>query len=73
MPVFSKYGDVDKVKQDSKTVFEILNRQGATFIIDVLSEHTGETANMFTLSENDRALILKSLVNELEESLKERL
>jgi hypothetical protein len=69
----SKYGDTAKVKEDSKVIFSILDRQGADLIIDALAEYTATSANKFNLSPSDRSMTMIALVDSLEASLKERL
>lgn len=71
--VTCKYGDKAKVKTDAKTIFDILDRQGADFILDTLAEYTATAANKFNLSGSDRAMTMIALVDKLEEALKERL
>lgn len=71
--IVTKYGDIEKVKHDVKTLNEILDRQGSIILIDVISEHAGTTANKFKLNEADRMNILNNLINDLRESLQERL
>ncbi len=71
--IINKYGDTDNVKNDVKTLHEILARQGSQLLIDVVSESAGTNANRFKLSESDRSMLIASLVDSLEESLKERL
>lgn len=71
--IINKYGDPDNVKNDVKTLINIINRQGDTLLIDCIAEHAGKTANKFRLSESDRTMIMISLVDQLEEALKERL
>lgn len=71
--IVSKYGDVDSIKNDVKLLNEILSRQGNSLLLDVIAEHAGNTANKFKLLPSDRSMLMISLVDELEESLKERL
>jgi hypothetical protein len=71
--IMSKYGDVENVKQDVKTLREILARQGSSLLIDVIAEVCGETANKFQFHSSDRAMTMIALVDELESALKERL
>lgn len=71
--VIFKYGDIDKVSLDSARLVDIINRQGTTLLIDLISENAGRTANRLKLSESDRENLIKSLTNELNEALKERL
>jgi hypothetical protein len=71
--ITAKYGDVEQVKNDVKTLNEILGRQGSSLLIDVIAECAGETANKFKFHSSDRAMTIVSLVDELENALKERL
>lgn len=69
----SKYGDIENVKADAKTVNEILDRQGSSFLLDLVAEHSGRCAIKFSMSQHERETLVKSLVDELKESLLERL
>lgn len=71
--ITTKYGDLDRVKADAVTLREILSRQGSSLLIDVIAECAGETANKFNFHSSDRCMTLIALVDELKESLKERL
>ncbi len=71
--IVNKYGDIDNVKRDVKTIAEILSRQGSSLLIDVLAESTGDTANKFKFHSSDRAMTRIQLVDELDEALRERL
>ena len=71
--IISKYGDIDKVSIDSHRIFEIIDRQGSTLLIDLIAEHAGRTANKFKFAPSDRAMTRIALVDELDEALKERL
>jgi hypothetical protein len=71
--IVNKYGDKDKVKQDIKVLNDIIDRQGDALLIDCIAEHAGKTVNMFNLGSVDRKNLIEVLVNELRESLKERL
>ena len=68
-----KYGDEENVKTDAKTLNEILNRQGSSFLLDMVAEHSGRVAIKFSMSQHERERLVKSLVDELRESLLERL
>lgn len=70
--IVTKYGDLDRVKEDAKTLNEILSRQGASLLIDVIGDHCGETVNKFRLGDADRVRLRDSLVTELKESINER-
>lgn len=69
----SKYGDVERVKQDVETLNEIHGRQGSSLLIDVIAEHVGRCASQFSMNETERLRVLESLINELRESISERI
>ena len=71
--VIAKYGDSARVNEDAKTLSEIMARQGASLLIDVIAEYTGTTANRFKFHSSDRAMTRIALVDELDNALKERL
>lgn len=67
------YGDIHNVKNDSKIIFNIINRQGTKLLIDCISEYSGNTANKFHLNNEDRKNLIENLTNELINALNERL
>lgn len=71
--IIHKYGDTDNVKTDVATLGEIFRRQGSQLLIDVIAEMTATECNKFKLSNSDRIMTMISLVDSLEEALKERL
>ena len=71
--VVIKYGDIEKVKQDAKTIRDIESRQGSSLLIDCLAESCGETAIKFNFSSTDRKNLIKNLLSELENALRKRL
>ncbi len=71
--MISKYGDTDSVKNDVKTLNEMISRQGITLVIDVIAEHAGGTAIKFGLNDIERDRLLHSLYTELKEALSELL
>lgn len=71
--IINKYGDNDNVKHDAKTLNEILQRQGSSLLIDCIAEHAGDNAVKFKMHSSDRCMIIISLVDELENALKERM
>lgn len=71
--IVNKYGDTENLKQDIKTLSDIIDRQGSDLLIDVIAENAGNTANKFKLSPSDRTMTMIALVDSLENSLKERL
>lgn len=70
--IIHTYGDMEKVKQDAKTIHEIVERQGITFLLDCAAEFTGKAANRLNLNEQDRYHLLKNCVQTYKESLEER-
>lgn len=71
--IISKFGDMENVKKDSVALRDILTRQGASLLIDVLADITGENANRWKLSEIERQRVVSSMVEELRNALNERL
>ncbi len=67
------YGDIDNLSDDIKVLRGILARQGSAFVIDVLAESAGETAVIFKLTASERETLWKSLTNDLNQALSERL
>jgi hypothetical protein len=68
--IVTKYGDIENVKKDSEILRDIFFRQGASLLIDAISENS---AMAFNLNVTDRERLINSLVNELMESLCERI
>lgn len=66
------YGYPEKVKQDVKTVNEIILRQGMPLIIDIIAESVGNTALKFKLSELEVKRIIDSYNSDLKEAILER-
>lgn len=66
------YGDIENVKNDFKTVKEILLRQGTTFIIHVIAEIVGESNLKFKYTEKEVKNIIEKNCQELKESILER-
>ena len=71
--IINNYGDMEKVSQDCKAIFEIMSRQGSSLLINCIAESVGITANKFKLSVDDRDALLKNLISELQNALNERL
>lgn len=71
--IVNKYGDADRVKQDVKTLFEILDRQGSDLLIDSLAEYVALSMARFNLSNSDKAMTKVALVDSLEEAINERI
>lgn len=70
--IVTKYGDITRVKQDVITLNEILARQGASLLIDVIAESVGDAAIKFKFHASDIAMTRIALVDELDEAIKER-
>lgn len=71
--IINKYGDIEKLKNDVKTLNDILQRQGSSLLIDVIAEHAGSSAIKFKMNECDRSSLKGSLNTELFDALNERL
>jgi hypothetical protein len=67
-----RYGDTDKVRQDVKTLNDILRRQGSNLLIDVLAEYIGETSLQYKFNSIDIDRLKQSILNELKEAINER-
>lgn len=70
--ITTKYGDVENVKSDVKTLNEILGRQGTSLLIDVIASYVGEKVIRYKINHIETTRLVKSLVAELNESLLER-
>jgi hypothetical protein len=70
--ITTKYGDIDNVKQDVKTLHDILARQGASLLIDVIAESCGETVSKFKLKSREVMVLRNALCKELMFSINER-
>lgn len=71
--IMTKYGDIEKVKQDVKTLNEILTRQGSSLLIDVIAESIGNAAIKFKMSDLDRNRLQHDIVSEFNNSICERI
>lgn len=68
------YGDLEKVKEDSKALRDVFNRQGASFMIDVLVENIAEALHKFpNMDAIDREKLVKSVLEDFESQLLERI
>lgn len=70
--IILKYGDTEHVRRDVETLRDILNRQGASLLLDVIGEIVGESATKFCMTQDEVNLVRKSLVLELEDAICER-
>jgi hypothetical protein len=71
--IVTKYGDQERVKADVKTIFEILDRQGSSLIIDALAEYVADRVRRLKVGERERIRTRDTLVDELDQALTERL
>lgn len=67
-----KYGDIENVTKDVKTIKDILARQGTSLLIDVIAEKIGEMNLKFNLQESDITKLKESLTIELRDAINER-
>ena len=70
--IINKYGDSERIKEDSKTLMDILQRQGFSLFIDVMAENVGNTVNKHNLDQDNVNNVIKSLTEELTEAIRER-
>lgn len=71
--ITTKYGDIENVKADVKSLHEILARQGSSLLLDCIAEHVGQTVLKFKLNSAEAEKILNNLTGELKESIFERI
>lgn len=67
-----KYGDVDNVPKDVKTLNDIIDRQGITLLIDVIAEYVGQRAIAYKWTSLERRQVMNQYVEELREAIIER-
>ena len=67
------YGDYDNVTKDSKTIYEIMERQGQDLIIECLAEEIGKTCQKFKLPQTERMNVYHSVMDEVREAILERI
>ena len=70
--IINKYGDTERVKQDAKTLTEILGRQGDKLLMDVIAESIGSCVNKYSLNETERKRLVETTVEYLRDSILER-
>lgn len=68
-----RYGDYGNAKEDIKTLWDILHRQGNKMLIDVMAEHVGKYCAKYDLGSSDRAMTKISILDELEDAINERI
>lgn len=69
---YQVYGDVDRVREDAKTLHEILSRQGTDIFLEVIANHVGRCAFKFNLSQKEIDAAKSSLRLSLDELINER-
>ena len=68
------YGDLEKLKDDAKSLRDVFNRQGASFMVDVLADSIAEALQKFPNMEAiDREKLVKSVLEDFESQLLERI
>ncbi len=67
------YGDIENVRSDVNTINDIIKRQGAKLVLDVIAEYIGLVALRFKLSSDDAIYARDSYLNDLKESINERI
>ncbi len=70
--IINKYGDMDKVSRDSAVIYDIINRQGTTLLIDCIAEHIGRVARDFKFHWTDSQMTKIAIVDELSSAIDER-
>ena len=68
-----RYGYPEKVREDVKTLNEIIARQSTSLLIDVIAEYVGNTALKFNLREEERLNLADSLLKDFREELSQRI
>ena len=66
------YGDIDAVRNDAKTISDILGRQGIPFALDCIAECIGKTSLLFSFTENENMRILHTTLEDLKSAILER-
>ena len=67
------YGDFDSIKDDVKTLHDIISRQGTNLVVDCIAEIIGETSSKHRLSFDESKQALDSIIAELKEQTFERI
>ena len=70
--IINKYGDKENVKNDAKTLNDILSRQGTSLLIDVIAEHVGNIAAKYELGSHEVNNLKGSINTELFDAMNER-
>ena len=67
------YGDFEQVKNDVKTLHDIINRQGTNLIVDCIAEIIGDTSSKHNLTFDESKQALESIIDELKTQTFERI
>lgn len=67
------YGDIENVKNDVIKLNDIIDRQGTSLLLGVIAEKCGISVNKFKMNEEERKILLKSIMDELREAILERI
>ena len=67
------YGDFDNIKDDVKTLHDIINRQGMYLVVDCIAESLGITSSKHSLTFDESKKALESIIDELKEQTYERI
>jgi arginyl-tRNA synthetase len=70
--IVTKYGDLMNLRADVKTLHDILDRQGASLLVDVIAESIGVAAIRFNMTDEERARAISNVIEELKQSILER-
>jgi hypothetical protein len=71
--IVNKYGDAERVKQDTKAIFDILDRQGCALLIDALAEYSATVWHKFNLPYHEKDIGRTKLVDSLIDAINERI
>lgn len=66
------YGDADNVKKDADTIREILERQGADLLLEVIANNVGKNALAHKLDQKQINAVKASYTLSLEHLIEER-
>lgn len=67
------YGDFEQIKDDVKTLHDIINRQGTNLVVDCMAEIIGDTSSKHNLTFDESKQALESIINELKTQTYERI
>lgn len=67
------YGNLETLKNDSKSLESIINNQGMAFVVDVIANHIGESSIKFKLDSAESQRLASSVIKDLEAAISERI